>query len=230
MDQEFDEVPEMLEEQIPEQDDVQDDVQFEPEVPHEDEQEAYAGAPEQEGDAPQQRNRREERIQKLANERAEAMAKAQLAQEQAEFYRRQLEQRQQPQREEEFIDPEEKWRRDVEAKTNQALAMANDLNDKASYNLQASKNPLYSRYVDRVEAELQKVRAGGGNASREAILAYVVGQDTLANQGKPTKTAQRVQQQNTAARGSTPGMRSNVQQPSRSASKSLEDRLDGVLL
>ncbi len=179
------------------------------------------------------RNRAEIRMQKLANERAEARAKAQIAQEQAEFYRKQLEQAQAYQRQpqppvDEFVDPEEKWRRDVEARTNQALAAANDLNDRAAYNLRAAANPMYAKYADRVEAELNRIRSQGGNAPREEVLKYVVGQDALASQGKPTKSAQRAQAAAAAARGATPGMRSNVSQER--APSTAAERLKGVTL
>lgn len=177
---------------------------------------------------PVRQSRGEARFQKLANERAEALAKAQAAEQQAEFFRRQLEQRNQPPADDVYVDPDEKWRRDAEAKINQALFSANDLNDKATYQSQAIKNPLYSKFSDKVEAELMKIRAKGGNATREGVLAYIVGQEALSNAGKPTKTAQRATEKVQAARGNTPGMKSNVAQQRSSAS--LEERLSGQIL
>lgn len=187
---------------------------------------------EQHQEEPPQRNRREERMQKLANERAEALAQTKMAQEQAEFYRKQLEQQrqqfQQPQQEEEYVDPEEQWRRRIEQQTNMALMTANDLNDRAQYNMKATKNALYVQHSDRVEAMLMNFRNQGRNPSREEVLAFIVGQDALANHGKPSKTQQAARQRVAEARGATPGMKSTVQQDK--ASRSLEERLSGVSL
>ena len=132
------------------------------------------------------KSRAEARIQKLANERAEAQAALRAAQEQAEFFRRQAELaaqgRQQPP-EPEYVDPEEKWRRDMQSTVNQALFSANDTKDQAAYMMKAAANPLYAQYEARVEAQLAKVRAQGGNATREGVLKYLVGEDAVANHG-----------------------------------------------
>jgi hypothetical protein len=181
--------------------------------------------------APQPASRGETRMQRLANERAEAKAEAKLAKEQAEFYRRQVEQfsqqRQQPQ-EPEYVDPDEKWRRDTESKVNQALFSANDLNDKAAYAMQKVTNPQYAKYEARVEAELQSIRQKGGNATREGVLAFLVGKDVLANNGKPTRASKQASERVAAARSAPVGNKSNVA-PAR-GEKTAADRLNGIIL
>ena len=185
-------------------------------------------------DPARQRDRRAERMQQLANRTAEAEAKAKMLEEQAAFFRQQLEQSQrqfqQPQQQvDEYLDPDEKWRRDMEARSNQMYAQMADMNDRTVYASKAAVSPVHAKYADRVEAELSKLRAQGQNAAREGILAYLIGQDAIAAQGKPTKSAQRAKAQADAARGTTPGIRSNVQQTERAPSTAAE-RLKGVQL
>lgn len=171
--------------------------------------------------------RSEARFNKLANERAEAQAEAKSLREQAEFYRRQLEAKNKPV-EDVYVDPDEKWRRETENKVNQALFSANDMNDRATYVAKSGKNPLYDKFSAKVEAELQSIRAKGGNATREGVLSFLVGQDALANAGKQTKTAQKASANVAAARGTTPGMKSNVSQ--QRSTGSAEERLAGIIL
>ncbi len=187
------------------------------------------------GDPAPQRDRRAERVQQLANRTAEAEAQAKMLKEQAEFYRQQLEQSQrqfqQPQQQqvEEYLDPDEQWRRNMEAQSQQMFAQIADMNDRTLYNSKAAVSPMHAKYADRVEAELSKLRAQRQNATREGILAYLIGQDAIAAQGKPTKSAQRAAAAAAAARGATPGIRSNVQQTERAPSTAAE-RLKGVQL
>ena len=194
------------------------------------------GEPEGHSEDPaRQRDRRAERMQQLANRTAEAEAKAKMLEEQAAFFRQQLEQSQrqfqQPQQPQvdEYLDPDEKWRRDMEVRSNQMYAQMADMNDRTIYASKAAASPVHAKYADRVEAELSKLRAQGQNATREGILAYLIGQDAIAAQGKPTKSSQRAAAAAAAARGATPGIRSNVQQTERAPSTAAE-RLKGVQL
>lgn len=173
-------------------------------------------------------SRGQQRMQKLANERTEALAEAKVAREQAEFYRQQAAARQAPV-EPEYVDPDEQWRRSTESRINQALATAEDMKDQAAYMRQAVKNPLYGKYEDRVEAELKSTRARGGNATREGILAYLVGKDALNANGKPTKAAAQAAIRVSAAKTTTPGVKSNVS-AQRSNDASLEERLRDIVL
>lgn len=182
---------------------------------------------------PAPRNRAQERIQKLANERAEAQAAAKLAQEQAEFYRRQAEQlaqqRQTPPAEQEYVDPDEKWRRETQAAMQRGLAQTQDLADKANFALAAVKNPLQAKYVDKVEAEVQKLRAQGNySATREGVFLYLLGQDTAANYGKKTPAAAAAEKRVAAAKRSPAPSGSNVAAPRND--RSLEERLSGQIL
>ena len=178
-------------------------------------------------------SRREARVQKLANERAEALAEAKLAKEQAEFYRRQAEQlaqqrQQTPPADDVYLDPDEKWRRESQAMLQRGLAQSQDMADKAEFALASVKSTLKAKYADRVEAELQKARSAGFNPTREQVYLVLLGRDVDANHGKPTPAAQAAKKRVDAAKTTTPGARSNVAAPR--GDKSLEERLSGMIL
>lgn len=105
-----------------------------------------------------------------------------------------------------------------------------DQADRAQFQSQVTTNPLAAKYAERVEAELQKLRAAGQNAPRATILAYLVGQDML------TKAPAAVSKQRAAsasrvksAQGSPPNSRGNVRGGSDNESlDELEARLAGI--
>lgn len=113
----------------------------------------------------------------------------------------------------------EKWqiKANREIRTNrsqsaQALAQAQDISDKTTFTLLATKEPvLFKRYEARVEEELAKLRAKGQNAPREALYTYLLGQDMRAGKltkKKPAPAAPGVE--NKVPRGKLPGARSDV--------------------
>ena len=177
-------------------------------------------------------SRGQARIQKLANERAEALAEARAAKEQADFYKRQAEQLQQQhrpsQQDDVYRDPDEVWRQQTEAKLNQSLFAAQDMQDKAAYDRQAARNPLYSKYEDRVEEKIREARSKGQNPTREGVLFYLIGEDAAKNQGKTTPAAKQAQQRVQAAKAKPVNAGSNVTSPR--GEKSLEERLSGMIL
>ncbi len=101
--------------------------------------------------------------------------------------------------------------------------------DRAQFQAKAATNPMVGKYADRVEAELQKLRAAGQNAPRETLLAYLIGQDML------TKTPAAAAKQRAAsasrvksAQGTPPNSRSNARAGSDGESlDELEARLAG---
>jgi len=66
-----------------------------------------------------------------------------------------------------------------------ALAEAQDTSDRTAFRQICATNPVAKKYEARVEEELAKARARGQNASREAILRYMLGNDML--EGKFTR-------------------------------------------
>lgn len=112
----------------------------------------------------------------------------------------------------------EKWQiqgnREIRAARNlgqNALAQAADLNDRTQFRELATKKPaLFAKYEKRVEQELANLRAKGGNANRQWILATLIGKDAIEGEVKPAgkKTAKPAGQD--VPRGRTPGARSDV--------------------
>lgn len=92
-----------------------------------------------------------------------------------------------------------------------ALAQAQDINDRTAFQALATKNPpLFKRYEARVEEEYQKLRAKGQAAPREAILRFLIGNDAL--DGKLTRKAPagKAADNPNINRGRLPGARSDT--------------------
>lgn len=112
-----------------------------------------------------------------------------------------------------------------------ALIQAQDLSDRTGFNQLAITNPaIHKRYAERVEAELTKMRGGGQNAPREAILRFLIGDDAIKGVLKSKKPAGKVEAQ-IVDRGKSPGARSDVAAKGRlTEAQKREKRLDGVQL
>lgn len=94
-------------------------------------------------------------------------------------------------------------------RADQALAQAHDVSDRTQFSQWSTKNPaLHKKYEARVEQELANIRSKGGNAAREAILSYLVGQDAL--NGKLTRKAAPANNNQNLNRGKLPGARSDT--------------------
>lgn len=217
----------------PEFEDGEQDFENDGDVPESDED--SEPKPENEGeDAPVES--KSDRYQRLANERRQESEKREAAERERDFYRQQIELAQQSHQSPadiEELDPDEKWRRDIQSNVNQTLLTAQDLSDKADFKLKAAENPLYGKYADRVETELAKIRQQGGNASRDGVLAYLVGRDALSNGGKPTGTQRKTAQRTAAARGTPanrPAKLPAKAAPSGNSISELEERLREVEL
>lgn len=78
----------------------------------------------------------------------------------------------------------EKWQiqsdrvlRESRRQSQQALFQAHDMADKTDYAAKSLANPIYSKYKDRVEAELDKARKAGASPNREFVLDVLIGRD-----------------------------------------------------
>lgn len=94
-----------------------------------------------------------------------------------------------------------------------ALMQAQDLADSTKFgNLAITKPGIHKRYAERVETELQKMRANGQNAPREAILRFLIGNDAMEGKlgAKKKPAADPVARVSDDKRGKTPGARSDV--------------------
>ena len=178
---------------------------------------------------PREPTRYERRMQSLAERTARAEAEARLASETAERYRREAEAASalQRQREDELLDPSERRMRELERMTHNAHMASIDAADRSTFLSKASVDPNRGRYSDRVEAELQKARAAGQNASREGIYVYLRGQDAIAAESKNSAARQKSVDKVKSERGK-PGTPKSDAQPSRV--RSLEDRLKDVAI
>ncbi len=210
-------------------DDLENVVPEEPVEPTEELQAEETPEPEEHEDAEPEGDEEEPKLtryQKLANERREAKEVAdreRMAREAAERerdYYRQLGMTQQPIQD---LDPDEKWRQEVQSRVNQALFQAQDTADRAAY-MAKSADPIYRKYQDRVEQTLAQARnQGNWGATREGILALLVGQDALKNSGKKTSTQKEAERRVTKARGEPEGIKPGVSKPSNSGDMSIAD-------
>lgn len=106
--------------------------------------------------------------------------------------------------------------RNSERNSQQALAQAQDISDKAEFDrLEVTKPKTYKAYKDRIEDAISKMRANGQpvmKGARMAALSYLIGQDTLNGKlkAKVTKPAAPEGQPQRVERTRLPGTRSDV--------------------
>ena len=158
-----------------------------------------------------------------ASARLEAAERAaREAQESVQALQRQSQRRPDPSHDEEerkLRDPNtsrlEKWQiesnrslRQSHQQSANALFQAQDMADKTGYTVKSAANPVYSKYADKVEAELTRARANGANPPREMILQVLLGRDMLAGNFKPA--AAKPGKAKDIPRGRSPGARSDT--------------------
>jgi len=169
-------------------------------------------------------SRAQARVQALIRERAEAQAKAQAASEQAEFYRRQAEMRQ-PQEE---LDPDEAWRRQVNTQLQQMHMQTLDANDRVTFTTKFASSPDFAKYADKVEAELQKARGNGVNATREGIFYYMMGKDRVENIRSQSAKKREGEKRVASAKGTPTSPRSDI--AAGKTTSTAEERLRDILI
>lgn len=180
-------------------------------------------------------------IKRIREER-EAEARQRVAEQAREEERRRIADRQTQEqlaaREREMLeamDPVERVRYEnkktndaVLAELNRVRREAADARDQAQFQARVSADPDIGAYADEVEATLVKLRANGGDTNREAILAYLVGRDALANkQVKQTKVRADAQRRVKQVSSKAPSGRASSN-ATRGKGKTPEDRLAGV--
>ena len=183
--------------------------------------------PEPETPQVQAKSEKSTRFQTLANERKAAQAEAALLKQQLELQRQQMEQLQRTQtaKEEEFLDPDEKWRRDANRAIQQVQFQAQESADKATFVSTISRDPVLSKYGDAVEAKLQEFRSRNVNMPRDAVLTIVMGEAAREAAKKVPAAKREGQARVSAARGQPIGSKSNVatSKSSQSAYERLKD-------
>ncbi len=173
----------------------------------------------------------QQRFQKLANERREKELEAQTAREQAEFYKRQLDQFQSQQQQKqppEVIDPQERTMRMMQADQQRINFQMWDLNDRNEFLNKANKSDALNRYVEKVEAKLIQLRSQGINASRIQLAKEMLADDVIAKQSQVGKIKREAAAKVQTARGEPLKVKSDVGRSK--VEESLESRLRNTFI
>jgi hypothetical protein len=233
----LDEIPEDVEEAAPEEEQVE-EVEQEEEAPEADEEEEVAPVEAQgakQGAAQQGESRAQKRIRAQQEENNRLREEAAAAKAQADLLRLQFEQSQRVQqqaahqRELEALPEDERWRRESNGILLSVQHQVADSNDRNSYTLAAMANPLMAEMAGAVEAELLKARQAGFNPSRQNCLLKLLGERALKGAAAAPAKKAAGKAKVAAARGVTPGLKSQVASGGKAA-PSLAERLVGVRL
>jgi hypothetical protein len=189
-------------------------------------------------------SRSDRRIQRLANEAREAReaanrTAAQLAETQNHLLRLQAGQgRPDPREEAERLaqmDPETRQaylldQSERRHQTDMARLQfnMNDNLDRSKFEARATSDARVARYKDDVEAALQQARQQGMNPARETIYFYLLGKKVAENAGKKPQAA--AAGRRVAANTGKPANTSGDVGAGRRGAKSLEQKLDGVII
>lgn len=239
--------PEPEEEEIveqPEEEAPAEEAEEEAEGAEQEPEEEHAPAGKQEDEAEQPRRRAETRIQKLANERAterEARIRAEAERDALLKYRTNTpapdnaEALRQRNEKLAIMEPTERavflQAESIQKMEQQMLISelrSEDRADKAAYDAKSIVDPRYARNKADVETRLRDFRAKGINATREQVLAQVLG-EKLMNE-KPRKSVREAAAQRVAStKGKPTNARSNPQAPAGKGDSlaDLESRLRG---
>jgi hypothetical protein len=128
------------------------------------------------------------------------------------------------------MDPDEAWRQDANDRLTQYGMQIQDANDRAEFTTFAAGNPVAARMLAKVEADLKVARSRGVNPNRHAVLLKLLGEEALERESKAPKLREQGKKRVQEARGSSPGMRSNVSSSGGKGDKSLAERLKDVPL
>ena len=96
--------------------------------------------------------------------------------------------------------------------------------DKTAYEALASRRPIAAKLRDDVEARLADMRRNGTTAPREIVLAYLIGQRALANEGRATGRAQKTASANRDRQTARPGNGRTDTSTTRDSSKAARDK------
>lgn len=113
--------------------------------------------------------------------------------------------------------PQDKWKvqadRTLRSTTQGAqltLAQAHDIADQTAFRSLAMSNPIAKKYEKQVEEKLTETRKRGGNARREDILRYLLGNDMIEGKFKKKAAPAKEPSSSSVNRGKLPGARSDV--------------------
>jgi len=94
------------------------------------------------------------------------------------------------------LDANRRWQieanrtlRETRSRTDATLAQAQDLSDKANFDLSCATNKRFAAVKTEVEEELKKARAMGQNLPREAMAYYLLGKKVATAPEKKTAAA-----------------------------------------
>lgn len=205
--------------------------------------EAGEGADEVAEEPTRQRGRRpsraEARITALARERDELRERMARLEAQTE---ERLRQQASPQRQEDpreraarmaLMTPEERTEfRLAEAEQRNARTMQEmqfqhaDALDRTTFEMRAAADPIVKKYAAEVEQRLTQLRAQGQNVSRQALLAFIVGEKALAKRGNQNLQAKG--QRQIARQQARPVNGKGDVAPQRGRNSTPAQRLEGV--
>jgi hypothetical protein len=105
-----------------------------------------------------------------------------------------------------------------------------DDRDRAEFHARASHDPVYKKYADEIEKTYQDGLNRGVSAPREDLLAWRLGKELLQNRlaGGEKKKATAAKKIDSVT--SKPASARGDVTASKSSSKSLEDKLNGVYI
>lgn len=185
--------------------------------------------------------RRENRVQRLANERRESVERAERAEREAADLRARLQSQEtdaarraaeERQRILDEMDPNERRLMLAEQEARMARFEAADNRDATAFAAVVNQHPQLKGLAAEVETELAKARAAGQNPNRQQVAQFLLGQRALKNLIEGPKKAKAAKQRVDAARGRPMRAASDVSrnEPERRGMSDSEKRLQGVKL
>lgn len=101
--------------------------------------------------------------------------------------------------------------------------------DRTAFQAKCAANTLYAKWAPKVEGKLAELRARGGNAEREVVLKFLIGEAAI-ERASSKEGRREVQQATARVRAATtrPGNSGSDTQASRRTASSVERRLENV--
>ncbi len=104
-----------------------------------------------------------------------------------------------------------------------------DMTDRTAFQARCSVDPLYAKYAPKVEGKLAELRTGGGNAEREVLLKYLIGEAALERRSSKEGKREVVAAQQRVKRATTrPTNSGSDEAATRRQGESLERRLENL--
>lgn len=181
--------------------------------------------------------RKENRYQRLANERRAERERAELerrARENAENEARLLRdrlaalERERVAREEDNLDPDERWRRDANRAITETRMLAADMADKAEFVARYASFPGFENYREKVEARMNELRRQGYTPVRDVVFKVIFAEEKIEAEKKSAQIKSAAKDRVRQQRGTPLGSKSNVGKTTRE--QSLADRLKDIPL